>query len=191
MGTPKAALLFDGVPLLQHLVRRLAALFPEIVLVRAPGQELPLSEEFRRSFPGIVAVEDAVTDQGPVAGLCAGLEAVTRPLAFAASCDVPFLNVELAARLVELADGFDVVAPEWEGRLQPLQAVYRPSVHLVLAEQLASGRRRLLDLYERVAVRKVTGREILGLDPDGLTFLNVNTPDEYERALALWAVRRS
>jgi molybdopterin-guanine dinucleotide biosynthesis protein A len=181
MGSPKAALLFDGEPLLVHLVRRLSAVFPEVVVVRAPGQELPLPSDTSAKV-----VEDAVTDQGPVAGICAGLAAVRRSLAFVVTCDVPFLDPRLGAWMVSLADGFDVVVPVWEGRLNPLQAVYRTRVQPLLEEQLAQGRRRPVDLYDRVPVRKVSEAEIRERDPEGRSFLNMNTPDEYEQALALW-----
>jgi molybdenum cofactor guanylyltransferase len=183
MGTPKAELLFEGVPLLEHLCVRLAELFPEIVVVRAAEQTLPPVEA--------TVVEDLMPDQGPVAGLCAGLGAAQRPLAFVVSCDVPFLNPQVGAMMVDLADGYDVVVPEWEGRLHPLQAVYRTQVLPLLEEQLAAGRRRPVDLYERVPVRKVTEAEILAVDPLGLTFLNMNTPEEYQHALALWNEERA
>jgi molybdopterin-guanine dinucleotide biosynthesis protein A len=92
--------------------------------------------------------------------------------------------------MAALADGYDVVVPEWEGRLNPLQAIYRVRVLPLLEEQLAAGRRRPVDLYERVAVRTLSEEEIRVVDPEGLTFLNMNTPEEYERALALWRERR-
>jgi molybdopterin-guanine dinucleotide biosynthesis protein A len=182
MGAPKAALLFDGVPLLEHLCARLAEVFPELVVVRAAGQALPPVDA--------TVVEDAVSDQGPVAGICAGLGAARRSLAFVVSCDVPFLNSQVGAMMVDLAEGYDVVVPEWEGRLHPLQAVYRTRVLPLLEEQLAAGRRRPVDLYERVPVRKVTEAEILEVDPLGLTFMNMNTPEDYQRALALWNEER-
>lgn len=183
MGEPKAGLLFEGVPLLEHLCARVAQVFPEVVVVRAAGQVL--------SPVAATIVEDAVPDQGPVAGLCAGLGAAQRPLAFVVSCDVPFLNPQVGAMMVDLADGYDVVVPEWEGRLHPLQAVYRTRVRPLLLEQLAAGRRRPVDLYERVPVRKVTEAEILAVDPLGLTFLNMNTPEDYQRAVALWNEERA
>jgi molybdopterin-guanine dinucleotide biosynthesis protein A len=185
MGTPKAALRFEGVPLLTHLCERLAPFFPEIVVVRAPGQELPWGAAGPPP-PGVSVAEDAVTDQGPVAGICAGLAATRAELAFVVSCDVPFLNPRLGARMVELTEGYDVVVPQWEGRLHPLQAVYRGRVLPLLEEQLASGRRRAVDLYERVPVRKLSEEEIRAVDPLGRTFLNMNTPKEYQEALALW-----
>jgi molybdopterin-guanine dinucleotide biosynthesis protein A len=184
MGRPKSALLFDGEPLVAHLLRRLAGVFPEIVVVRATDQEVPLPLDV-----AVSVAKDAVADQGPVAGICAGLAAVRRPLAFVVACDIPFLEPRLGAWMVAQAEGHDVVVPEWEGRLNPLQAVYRTRVLPLLEEQLAAGQRRLVDLYDRVTVRRVSEAEIRAIDPDGLTFLNMNTPEEYDRALNLWRER--
>ncbi|HTE19166.1 MAG TPA: molybdenum cofactor guanylyltransferase, partial [Armatimonadota bacterium] len=91
MGAPKAWLLFEGRPLLAHLVERMLAVCPEVVVVAAPGQELP--ETAAR------VVRDESPGEGPVAGLVVGLREVTRPLAFVTSCDVPFLDPALAAYL--------------------------------------------------------------------------------------------
>ncbi|MFN3651409.1 MAG: molybdenum cofactor guanylyltransferase [Armatimonadota bacterium] len=180
MGTPKAWLELEGRPLLAHLVERMLGTFPEVVVVAAPGQELPPT-------PARV-VYDEQPGEGPVAGLVVGLREVTRPLAFAASCDVPFLSPGLAAHLAGLAgDEYDVVVPEWQGRIHPLHAVYRASVQPLLAEQLAAGMRRPVALYERVRTRTVREDELRARDPEGLSFLNMNTPEEYERAKERWA----
>jgi molybdopterin-guanine dinucleotide biosynthesis protein A len=187
MGRPKAALLFDGVPLLAHLLSRLARYFPEIIVVRAPGQDLPDAGGVARHASRVV--EDAVSDQGPVAGICAGLAAARRPLAVVATCDVPFLEPRLGVRMATLAEGHDAVVPEWEGRLNPLQAVYRTRLRPLFEEQLAAGRRRAVDLLERVPVRTLSEAEIRAVDPEGLTFFNMNTPEEYDRAQRLWRER--
>jgi molybdopterin-guanine dinucleotide biosynthesis protein A len=178
MGTPKAELLFEGRPLLAHLVDRMLLHFPEVVVVAAPDQPLP-------DTPARV-VHDERPGEGPVAGLAAGLKAIGQPLTFASSCDVPFLSADLAGFLVAQADGVDVVVPEWEGRLHPLQAVYRTRVQPLLEQQLAEGRRRPIDLFERVPTRVVSEAELRGFDPEGRCFLNMNTPADYERALELW-----
>jgi molybdopterin-guanine dinucleotide biosynthesis protein A len=177
MGTPKAWLDFGGEPLLARIARRLTTALTELIVVRAPEQELP----------PVVAlfVEDRVEGEGPVAGLAVGLAAASRPLAFVVSCDVPFVSMTVARGLLGLADGYDVVVPRWEGRLHPLQAVYRTSVAALMEEQLAAGRRRPVDLYERVRTRIVTEEELAAWDPRGRSFINMNTREEYEAALAL------
>jgi len=178
MGQPKAWLEFGGRPLLTILVERMLAVFPEALVVSAPGQELP-------ETPARV-VYDESPGEGPVAGLVVGLREVTRPLAFVSSCDTPFLSAELAQHLVSRAGGFDVVVPEWEGRLHPLHAVYRATVQPLLADQLSQGRRRPVDLFERVRRLVVPEPELREVDPDGRSFLNMNTPEDYAAARELW-----
>src|SRR5881296_771325 len=118
MGRPKAWLPFHGQPMLVRVLERLAPLFEERVVVRAPGQELP---EVAARF-----VEDEEPGLGPVAGLTVGLAAVTRPLAFAVSCDAPFIDPLVVAHLVARCQApYAVAVPLWEGRPQPLHAVYR------------------------------------------------------------------
>ena len=80
-----------------------------------------------------------------------------------------------------------MAVPEWNGRLNPLQAAYRTTCQPVLAELFAAGRRRPIDLYDRVRTRIVREEELRALDPEGLTFLNMNAPEDYENALRIAA----
>jgi molybdenum cofactor guanylyltransferase len=180
MGRPKAWLPFHGQPMLARVLDRLAPLFAEQIVVRAPGQELPAVDA---RF-----VEDEEPGQGPVAGLAAGLAAVTCPLAFATSCDAPFIDPRVVAHLLERCQPpYAVVVPLWEGRPQPLHAVYRADTAPVLKQLLAAGRRRPVDLYKEVPTLELPEEEIRALDPNGLTFMNTNTPEDFQRALALAA----
>ena len=121
MGRPKALLPFDDKPLIAHLVQRLSQRFSDIVVVAAPDQTLP-------SLP-VTLVHDAVAYQGPVGGICYGLQAIRGTAAFITSCDVPFLQLSFIDYLVSQLDrngrDYDVVVPFWQDRLQPLHAVYR------------------------------------------------------------------
>ena len=80
-----------------------------VVVVRAPGQELP-------ELPaGVRVVEDAREGQGPLQGLLAGLEAVDGELAFVASTDMPFLHPRFVAAVCAAADGADAAVPHVGG----------------------------------------------------------------------------
>ena len=178
MGRPKAMLPFGGEPLIVQVIGRLKPLFPDIVVVAAPGQELP-------DLPATL-VRDEVAYQGPVGGIRYGLEACRSGAAFVTSCDVPFLSVSLVAHLAGRLPGHDVVVPRWEGRLQPLHAVYRRSVVPLLQQQLQRGELRPVSLYDKVRTLKVEEEEIRTVDPEGSSFFNMNTPEEYDRAVARW-----
>jgi hypothetical protein len=92
----------------------------------------------------------------------------------------------LICYLIGQIAGYDVVVPYWEERFQPLHAVYRRSVLPLLEEQLERGELRPVYLFDKVRTRKIDESEIRKLDPDGLTFLNMNTPQDYQAALQRW-----
>jgi len=183
MGRPKALLLFDGEPLIGHLVRKLEHVFPEIVVVAAPDQELP-------PLPAKL-VRDDIAYQGPVSGIYHGLKASTKEVCFVTSCDAPFLNLALVSHLLSQISDFDVVVPFWQERFQPLHAVYRSSVAPLLKDQLERGELRPIFLYDKVRTRKIDECEIRRLDPEGLSLLNMNSPADYDAALQLWNSKNS
>lgn len=183
MGRAKALLEFDGEPLIAHLARGLKNLFDEIVIVAAPGQELPPLEA--------TLVRDEVAYQGPVGGISYGLRAASGEACFVTSCDVAFLNAPLIAYLVAQISHHDVVVPFWEERFQPLHAVYRRSVLPLLEVQLERGELRPVYLFDKVRTLKIGADEIRRLDPDGLSFFNMNTPADYEAAVTRWAQLRN
>lgn len=178
MGRPKALLPFAGEPLIVHTIRLLQKFFSDIVVVAAPGQELP-------PLP-VTLTRDEVAYQGPVGGILYGLQTAREEVCFVTSCDAPFLNPVLIAYLLSLASDYDVVVPHWEKRLQPLHAVYRRSVAPLLQAQLARGELRPIFLYKKVRTREVTEEEIRRFDPEGLSLWNMNSPEDYQAALALW-----
>ncbi len=182
MGRPKALLPFDGEPLIAHIVRSLKKMFAEAIVVAAPEQELPI-------LPAVL-VRDEIAYQGPVSGIYHGLIASTKEVCFVTSCDAPFLNLQLIAHLLSQISDCDVVVPYWQERFQPLHAVYRRGVMPLLKEQLERGELRPIFLYDKVRTRKITEDEIRGFDPEGLSFLNMNSPADYEEVLKRWGKMR-
>ena len=181
MGQPKALLPFAGTPLIVHIVQALQRLFDQVIVVAAPGQALP-------EMP-VKVVHDDVPYQGPVGGICYGLRAAEGEVAFITSCDSAFLNRDLITHLISQIPDYDVVVPRWQDRFQPLHAVYRRSVLPLLEEQLARGELRPVFLFDRVRTRTIGEEEIRRFDPDGESFFNMNTPDDYAAALARWSTR--
>lgn len=195
MGSPKALLLFDGEPLVVHVTRALRSLFGDIVVVGGPGEEFVellrlLSSQPNKlkqpNEPKVTLIRDEVSHQGPVGGIYYGLSVAAGEFCFVTSCDVPFLSARLISYLVSQISDYDVVVPYWQERFQPLCAVYRKSVTPLLKEQLDRGELRPIFLYEKVRTRKVTEAEIRRFDPEGSSFFNMNSPEDYRAALALW-----
>jgi len=182
MGRPKALLPFGGEPLVLHIVRALHPLFAEIVVVGAPGQDLP-------PMPARL-ISDAVAYQGPVGGIYYGLKAAGGETAFVTSCDSAFLSTGLVSHLLAESADYDVVVPRWQGRFQPLLAVYRRNVLPLLEAQLAEGQLRPVYLFDKVRTRIVEEDEVRRFDPEGASFFNMNTPEDYTTALERWTAQR-
>ena len=178
MGEPKALLPFDGKPLIVHVVETLRTLCSEIVVVAAPGQDLP-------TMP-VTLVRDSVAYQGPVGGIYYGLTAATEEVGFVTSCDSVFLNPGVIRHCVSVVADHDVAVPHWQGRFQPLHAAYRRSVLPHLEGQLERGELRPVYLFDRVRTRRIDESEIRDIDPEGWSFFNMNTREEYQEALRRW-----
>ena len=181
MGTSKALLEFGGETMLQRIVRLLGTVVSPIVVVAAPEQPLP-------ALPASVAVaRDEQEGRGPLEGLRAGLTALpaSADVAYITSCDVPLLVPAFVRRMVELAAGFDIAVVEIDGLPQPLSAVYRRDrVLLEAGKLLAADRRRPIFLFETLRTRRVSPADMRQVDPQLLTLQNLNTPDDYKKALA-------
>ena len=70
---------------------------------------------------------------------------------------------------------------------EPLHALYSRCCVPVMERSILAGRRRILHALAEVRIRYIEESEIDLYDPDHLSFFNVNTPDELERARALLA----
>lgn len=180
MGRPKAWLPFGPEVLLQRVVRLVGRVAGPIVVVAAPGQDLP-------ELPDSVAiVRDPVADRGPLQGLAAGLAALPDrvELAYATATDVPFLEAGWIAHLAGLIGDDDLVIPEIGGYLHPLAGLYRRSTVLPAVEALLrADRLRPVFLLEVLRARVVDAAEMARVDPALATLRNLNTPGDYRDAL--------
>jgi molybdenum cofactor guanylyltransferase len=181
MGRPKAWLPFGEELMLERVVRLAGTVAQPMIVVAAPGQELPALAA------DVAIVRDSVSGRGPLQGLAAGLAAFDNSvdLIYATATDVPFLEPRWMTRLVELAAGYDLVIPHVAGFYHPLAALYRPAAVLPAIESLLlADRLRPIFLVEAVKTRVVDEGEMRAVDPALDTLRNLNYPEDYERALA-------
>jgi molybdopterin-guanine dinucleotide biosynthesis protein A len=180
MGRPKAWLPFAGELMLQRVVRLLDTVVRPIVVVAAPDQYVPpLPRE-------VSIVRDEEKGRGPLQGLAAGLSALAGQVdaAYLSSCDVPFLQSAFVRRLIDLLGDASVCVPRVGAYHHPLAAVYRIGVAHAVERLLAENRLRPVFLFESVATRVVEAQELADVDPEFATLRNLNTPEDYQSALA-------
>jgi len=181
MGRPKHLLPFGDRTMLEHVVQTVRQVVKPVVVVRAPSMALP---EFSRD---ILIAEDAEPGLGPLAGLAAGLAALQGHCraAYVTSCDVPLLMPEVIRYLVQAAGEADAAIYR-DGELpHVLAGVY--GVHLLKPVQALLSERRLRPWFvvEQSDAHIVDVEDVRHLDPDLLSFRNINTPEDYAEILTL------
>ncbi|MYA60152.1 MAG: molybdenum cofactor guanylyltransferase [Chloroflexi bacterium] len=181
MGRDKRALPWtpasDGSPqtLLGHVVATVSRLTNDVVLV---ANDDP-------AVTGARVVGDLYPRSGSLGGIYSGLAAAAHDLAFVAAADMPFLNPMLILDLVGRASRMDAVVPVTGGRPEPLHAVYRKTVLAPARRQIERRELKIALVFDAVSTVEAPEADVRALDPDLRSFWNLNTPEEYQRALAL------
>jgi len=170
MGEDKSFILFLGRPLIEVLIDKISPLFKDLIIVTNKPY---LYQKYNvRTERGIVK------DRGPLAGIHAGLVSSKDRYNFIFACDMPFLNQDLIKYMLKEIDGYDVVIPEYEGRLQPLCAIYSKQCIEPIENELSRNNLKIRDFLQYVKVRVIDEKEISRFISSQPFFANINTPQD-------------
>lgn len=176
MGEDKNRLLLGDRTLLAHVIGRVAMVCdPVVVVARSAGD-----------YPGCGAavVADRWPGGGPLGGLITGLDALTTSWAAVVAGDLPFVEPAVLAGLLGLRAGWDAVVPDVGGLPQPHCAVYAKAAVSVASAVFDAGGRSLRELLDAPGLRVLYVRDerLREWDPDLVSFLNINTPEDLDLA---------
>ena len=123
------------------------------------------------SLGGILTAVDWAREEG-----CRG--------ALVAACDMPFLSAGLLKQLAQDAEPTDVVAPASDSRrgLEPLCAFYGVATQPAIQAALERGDRQVVSFFPDVQLHVLPREEVAEFGEPDTLFLNVNTPEDRERA---------
>jgi molybdenum cofactor guanylyltransferase len=188
MGRDKAWLTLDGVPLVEHVARRVLPLADELLLsTNSPDRFPPL---LRRLPPPAQLVWDENPGLGPLGGIFAGLSAASHDLVLVLAVDMPFVHIGLLHYMARLAGDYQAVVPRvptedpTTSLPEPLCAFYRRSCLATIAAHLATGQHQVVSFLPAVRTRWVPPEEIARFDPLFASFRNLNTPEDWEAAVS-------
>lgn len=190
MGQPKALLPIPphNRALLRHVWERLRPLADHGIII-ANDPTIPQKANIAKDVP---VLPDRYPDTGTLGGIGTGLFACD-DWAIVAACDMPFVNPTLFAYFQQLAsqtdgDGlamWDAVVPRIDGFSEPLHALYQRRCLPHIERRLATGERRANCFHPDVRVRYVEADELRRLDPALRSFVNANTPEEWQEVVSL------
>ena len=180
MGQDKSQLKLAGMTMIEIIVQKLGKVFEEVIVV---GER----EEQFSSLP-VIFTRDIIVKpvKNSLTGVHAGLSKSSSDYSFVVACDMPFLNLNLIQYLSEYpVKDYDLVVPLVKDCHQSLHAVYSKRCVDFIADHLNKDYYRIGYFITQINTKYIPQQEIEKYDPDFLSFLNINTREEYERALKL------
>jgi molybdopterin-guanine dinucleotide biosynthesis protein A len=177
-GHPKGLIQLGGRSIVERVVAALTPVLDDVLVVtNTPGLY---------TFLGLPMVADVYPDHGALGGIYSGLRAAGE-IAFTVGCDMPFLHPDVVRLVVARAGEGDVVIPRVGERLETMHAAYGKACLPPIEERLHAGRLKIVGFFESVRVVEIGEVEVARFRDPAVAFMNVNTPDELERARALVA----
>jgi len=182
-GRDKALVKLAGKPLISYIVERVINVVDDvIVVVNSEPQKKKIADVINGKAQVLV---DYANVQTPLAGAITGFEASRTEYALLLACDTPFLSIEILGLLLELSVNRSAVIPRWpNGNIEPLHASYLTSVAAKAAKNaIETARYDMRGMVDNLRnVRYVSTMVLQQLDPKLMTFFNVNSPNDLNRA---------
>lgn len=173
MGQDKALLPFGKTTVIEFLLARLQQACEDVIVVTTPGQTYP--------HLNVRKVFDLVPNKLSLGGLYSGLLQSPSEINFVCGCDMPLLKPELVRHLFAQIEGYEAVVPKHNGFFEPLCAVYSKACLPHIEAQLQTVDLRMTSWLAHARVRFVDEEELRKVDPEMLSLLNMNTPEDYHR----------
>ena len=182
-GSDKALVLLRNKPLVSHVIDNISSAVDEILVVVS-------SEQQKKSFEPIInekaeLIIDSKELQSPLIGTMTGLEAANGEYSLLVPCDAPLISTKIVQFLFDVAFNKHAAVPRWSsGYVEPLQAVYHTesalnAVKTALQQERLDMRSMIRNLNN---VRYVSTRVLEQLEPELLSFFNINTPEDLQKA---------
>ncbi|WML68276.1 MAG: Molybdenum cofactor guanylyltransferase [Methanoregula sp. SKADARSKE-2] len=177
-GREKYFFTYGGQTFIERLLDSLGQVVDEIVIVaRDPDQCRRFNDI---ANPKVRCIHDIRQGVGPIGGLHAGSIEANGELIFVSACDMPCIKPAIVSHLFDRIDDCDAAIPSWNmDMLEPLHAVYRRTALLQYLESPDS--LSLRTMIRSISTCYVPVEELRGIDPELLTFTNINKIEDLER----------
>ena len=187
MGKDKGSMIYDGKPMIVHVLESLKKIADEIFLVLRNDTQYHIYKDLLSNYDILENVDlkllvDIIMDKGPLGGIYTGIKAINSEKAMVVPCDSPFISKELVSKLFEISEKypeFDSFVPIWsDGNMEPLHSIYPAYSHEIIENLLRKDQKSIKALINRLNVKYV---EIEGFHLPKISFLNLNSPNDISK----------
>ena len=180
MGEDKSLLKLGGRYIIEILLEKIRPLFERVFIVTNGPEGL--------EFLNAELAEDIIKgSHSSLRGIYSALSHSGSEYTFVFACDMPFVNGELIKYMISQRRGYDVVMPKTGDRnFEPLHAIYSARCAEPFRAQLGRNEPEIKRAFSALKVRTLAEKEIRKYAPAMLSFFNINTKEDYNKAVKLW-----
>ncbi len=136
----------------------------------------------RYFYLGMPMVGDVINYRGPMTGILSALITLKETEIFVTACDMPFIKPELIRYIVgRWTDRWEAIVPVFDGKPQPLLGIYSRKLVSKMEESIKTQTRGLREFLGTIEVHYIKEEEVRAIDPEGKSFVNINTIQDYEK----------
>jgi molybdopterin-guanine dinucleotide biosynthesis protein A len=184
-GHDKGLLQLAGKPLILHVLDKISTIVDEVLIIVGSARQAKAYAILNLNAKIVI---DKYEIRSPLVGAITGFENANGEYSLLLPCDTPFVSSRIASLLLEKCVNRNAVIPRWpNGYIEPLQAAYRTKSAITAANTALENKK--LDMRSMIAnLGKVTYTSTLTLkqvDPNLVTFFNINTPEKIRKAEAM------
>ena len=171
-GKDKSLLILNGLTFVETIRKKLEKYISEIFVVTKENEKL---EEMKFSvFP------DLIVDKGPLGGLYTALSVSEASKVLLVACDMPHLDELLVENFIDSVSDEDVLMPLKDSKPEPLFAIYDRNCLPTIINKIENGRLEMTSFFSSLNVRYLKEETWRQWDERGLSFKNVNAPEDFE-----------
>lgn len=182
-GRDKGLVLLKGKPLILHVIDKVSPLVDSVLVVVSSGKQ---KEDFERILDNTISIAiDTDQSQTPLVGAITGFQNIKSDYSLLLPCDAPLISRNIISFLFDTSLNKQAVIPRWpSGYIEPLQAVYHTKSSLNAAKTALNqgymNMRSMINNLQRV--RYISTLVLEQLENNFVSFFNVNTPQDLEKA---------
>ena len=178
----KSFINIEGMPIIARNLALLRELFCEVFI----------STNFPEPYfyLGAPLIGDVLPSRGPMSGIYSALINAKGPGVFVVACDMPFLNKEVMSFILQQrmrhcreCGTCDATVPVFNHGPQPLLGVYSRSLLPHLENGIVHEKTSLVPFLRGVNTYFINEPDMRTIDPDGRSFININTVEDYEAVM--------
>lgn len=170
---PKGLIDVNGKRIIEAQMETLSSLGLEVVIsTNSPGQY---------GYTGARLIADTIKRAGPMSGVVSVFDATGADEIFITACDMPFIMPEMIEYIIS-NKGRQATVPYPGGEPEPLLALYSREAAEVMRRRIEKDNASMRRMLGAIEVRRISDEEIKNIDPARKSFININTPQDFEAA---------